>query len=244
MIIKFPTGFYETVIPQNPQDGGNVTFVISNTEPPRANLTFPKIPLGIVDRKKQPKTIGLLDRRDTVDDLVFTISQSSRTEEGNNNRQFETGQVLEFSDSPIKLIDPMLVGNTTQTQHDVNRLNYDALGVDAEEQQLIADSSLVVYRDLSDQLNTVRQRRRDSESLVTSNQKVINDTDRALKGLVIIQNSSPTTDSDVDDLIIKLGLRRSEAFEARDEATEVANTAAAEASVLVDEIRTVGTILT
>lgn len=244
MIIKFPTGFYETILPQEPEDGGNVTFTISNQAPPRTNLVFPKIPPGIVDRKKEPKTIELFNRRDVIGDLVFTISQSSRKEEGSNNKVFETGQVLDFSDAPLKSLDPMLVGSKTQTQHDTNRLNYDALGVNEEEQQLIADSSLLVHKDLSDQLNAVRQQRADSEQLVVANQKIINDANRTIDSLEVIQDSSSETDSDVDALIQKLKLKKDEALSLRDQAADEANTLAVQAVALVDEIRTVGTVLT
>jgi hypothetical protein len=244
MIIKFPTGFYETVLPQEPQDGGNVTFTISNNPPPRTNLVFPKIPPGIVDRKREPKTIELLDRRDVVGDLVFTVSRSSRSVEGSNNREFETGQVLEFSDAPLQTLEPMLVGEATQTQHDTNRLNYDALGVDEEEQQLIADSSLIAHKNLAEQLNIARQQRANAEQEVTAQQKIINDSNRALRALESIQDSTAGTDSDVTELIQKLQLKRDEAFVARDTATGAANAFADEANRLVDEIRNVSTVLT
>lgn len=243
MIIKFPTGFYETVLPNDPEDSGNITFTISNNPPPRTNLIFPKIPGGIVDRKRTPKTIELLDRRDILGDLTFKISRSSRIFEGSNDKVFETGQVLEFTDAPLQTLDPMLIGVKTQTQHDVVRLDYAALGVDDDEQQLIVDSSLLVHQDLSDQLNIVRQQRADAEQQVIANQKIINDANRTIDALEVIQSSSAETDDDVDALIEKMKTRKDEAFILRDQAANVANVLAAEATSLVDEIRTVSTVL-
>lgn len=243
MIISFPTGFYETALPQNPEDSGNVTFTISNNPPPRTNLVFPKIPPGIVNRKRKPRTIEVLNRRDAIGDLVFTISKSSRQEEGSNNKHFETGQVLEFSDAPLKTLDPMFVGPKTQVQHDINRLNYEALGIDEEEQQLIENSSLFVHKSLSDQLNTIRQQRADAEQTVTANQKIINDINRTISALTVIQESSSETDTDVDALIEKLISKRDAAFITRDKAVGSANSLAVEASRLVDEIRTISTVL-
>ena len=243
MIIKFPTGFYETVLPNFPEDSGNITFTISNNPPPRTNLIFPKIPGGIVDRKRTPRTIELLDRRSILGDLVFKISRSSRAFEGSNDKEFDTGQVLEFADAPLKTLDPMLIGVKTQTQHDVNRLDYTALGVDEDEQQLIADSSLLVHKELSNQLNVVRQTRADAEQQVIANQKIVNDTNRTISALEIIQDSSAETDDDVDALIEKMKIKRSEAFTLIDQATVIANSSAAEATILVDEIRTISTVL-
>lgn len=244
MIVKFPTGLYSNVLPQQPQDSGNVTFTISNSPPPRTNLVFPKIPPGIVDRRRLPRDPDILRRRDVIGDLVFTISQSRRDSEGSNNKVFETGQILEFTDAPLKALDPMLVSPKTETQHNVNRINYEPLGVDAEEQQTISDASLITQKNLADELNIVRQQRKNAEEIVTTNQKIINDANRTIDALVVIQNQTPTTDSDVDELIAKLEKKKDDAFKARDAASEAANALAAEATRIQDEIRTVSTVLT
>lgn len=244
MIIRYPTGFYRTVIPLSPDDGGNVTFTISNDTPPRANLLFPKIPPGIVDKKRQPRTISVLDRRDTVGDLVFTILRSTRSEEGNSNREYEIGQVLEFSDAPLKTLDPMFVGPTTETRHDVTRLDYTLLDVTEDEQQLIADSSLLTQKVLADSLNSIRQKRSDAEQLVVVNQKIINDVNRTLDALAVIQNSSAETDNDVDELVIKLKSKLDAAFAARDQAVANANLYASQAADLVDQLRELSVVLT
>lgn len=244
MIVKFPTGLYSNILPTEPGDGGNVTYTISNDPPPRTNLVFPKIPPGIVDRRKTPRDPDVLRRRSVIGDLAFTVSQSRRDTEGSDDKVFETGQILEFSDGPLKSLDPMLVDKTTETQHDVVRINYEPLDVDADEQQLISDTSLAAHKELSDQLNLVRQQRKNAEQVVVTNQKIINDSNRTIKALNVIQSQSPTTDSDVDDLIAKLEQKKNDAFVARDQATETANTLAAEASRLQDELRTVSTVLT
>lgn len=244
MIVKFPTGLYSNILPQEPQDGGNVTYTISNNPPPRTNLVFPKIPPGIVDRRRTPRDPDVLKRRDVVGDLAFTISQSRRDIEGSSDKVFETGQVLEFSDAPIKSLDPMLVSQKTETQHDAGRINYEPLGVDSDDQQLISDTSLATHKALSDQLNTVRQQRKNAEQIVVANQKIINDSNRTINALEVIQEQSPTTDGDVDDLIAKLEQKKNEAFVARNQATEAANALAAEATRIQDELRTVSTVLT
>jgi hypothetical protein len=59
-----------------------------------------------------------------------------------------------------------------------------------------------------------------------------------------IQEQSPTTSSDLDELILKLQEKKSEAIITRNQASDTANTLATEASKLQDELRTVSTVLT
>lgn len=243
MIIRYPTGLYVNVLPQTPDAGGNVTFTISNSPPPRTNLIFPKIPPGVVDRQRTSRNPDILRRREVIGDLVFTVSQSRRNIEGSNDKVFETGQVLEFSDRTLKSLDPMLVGRKTVIQHDIVRINYEPLDISYEDQEFINNSSLVVHKNLSDQLNIVRQQRKNAEQLVVSNQKIINDSNRTINALKIIQNQTPGTDSDIGELIVKLELKKGEAFVARDAAVEAANALSAEATQIQDELRTVSTVL-
>ena len=243
MIIRYPTGLYVNILPQTPDAGGNVTFTISNNPPPRANLLFPKIPPGVVDRQRLSRSLDILRRRTVLGDLVFTVSQSRRNTEGSNNKVFEIGQVLEFSDRILKSLDPMLVGRKTETQHDIVRINYEPLDISNEDQEFINNSSLVVHKSLSDQLNVVRQQRKNAEQLVVSNQKIINDSNRTINALKIIQDQTGMTDSGVEELIIKLELKKGEAFVARDVAIVAANAMSAEATQIQDKLRTVSTVL-
>lgn len=243
MIIKFPTGLYKTALPQNPEDSGNVTFVISNEIPPRTNLIYPKIPPGIIDKRRPPRTLPILDRRNSLGALIFSVSKASRHEKGNNSREFETGQILEFTDAPLRTLDPMLVAEVTQTQHDIIRLDYQNLGIDADEQQLIADNSLVVHKELVQELNDLKQRRADAEQRVTMHQKTINESNRAIEALTVIAEQSGTN-NDMTELIEKLEAKRDEAFVARDQATADANQLAELADQTLTELRKVATVLT
>lgn len=240
MIIRYPTGLYTNVLPQQPQNSGNVTFTISNSPPPRTNLIFPKVPSGIVNR-----TINRSNQevRSSVGDLVFTVIQSRRDLEGNNGKTFEIGQVLEFNDAPIKKLEPMFVGPKTVTQHNINRINYAELGIDDEGQKLIDNISMTTYKTLSDQLNFARQQRKNAEVLVSTNQKIINDSNRAINALKIIQINNVATDGQIDDLISKLEQRKSEAFIARDAASESANHFAIESTHILDQLKAISTVL-
>jgi|10_taG_2_1085330.scaffolds.fasta_scaffold00044_50 hypothetical protein len=241
MIIKFPTGLYD--LPSSPSDNQSVTFLVSNLAPPRTSLVYPKIPPGIVDRKHSAKIISLVERRGGVGDLIFNVSRGSRVQEGSNSKQFEIGQVLVFGDSPLKSLSPMLVSEKTETQHDLNRFDYEALGLTDEEQQLIKDSSIDTHDALTDRLNVLKKDRADAEVEVNTQQKLINEATRNIEALEVIADSSAQTSDDVLDLIGKLTQKKQTAFTARDTASELANALAAEAESVVTELRTVATVL-
>lgn len=243
MIVRFPTGLYKTVLPQEPGDGGNTTYTISNSPPPRTNLLFPKVPGGIVDRKRPTRVIDLFTRRETQGGLIFSVSSASRSEQGNNSRTFEIGQVLEFGDTPLKTVDPMFVSDRSETRHDTNQFDYEALGLTPEEIETISQSSLLAQQSLTDQLNQARESRANAEITVTTQQKVINDTTRNINALQIILDNSDETDPGVDNLIEKFKVKRDEAYAARDAAVALANQYAGEASALQDQLRAVATVV-
>lgn len=241
MIINFPTGLYD--LPTVPSDSRSVTFTISNEEPPRTNLVYPKIPLGIVDRKKTPNSLSLLERRSSFGGLIFSVSRASRVATGNNAHQFETGQVLSFGDTPLRVVSPMLVSEKTETQHDLNRFDYQSLNITAAEQQLIADASISTHDMLVGQLNELKRQRADAEIELNTQQKIINEATRNIEALAVIADNSVGTVGDIEALIEKLERKRQEAFEARDAASSAADAAAAEADLVVARLRAVATVL-
>lgn len=249
MLIRFPTGLYNTVLPSRPEDAGNVTYLISNTTPPRSNLLFPKVPAGIVEKRKPPKEIVLIDRRNTFGNLVFSISKATRKEEGNNARQFEIGQVLDFADISGQAVDVMLVGTTTEIRHDTNVLDYEQMGLSPEEEQAVAELSLLTQDQLANRLNELKQLRGDAEQVINVQQKLINDTTKTINSLTVTLEEGPTTGSAstealiVEQLIAKLKVKRSAAFATRDQAIADANRYADEATRVLDQLRTVGALV-
>lgn len=249
MIIRYPTGLYGTVIPKQPEDAGNVTFLISNTTPPRSDLLFPKVPRGIVEKQRPSRTIILTDRRNTFGNLVFSISKATRKEEGNSARQFEIGQVLDFNDTSGRSADAMLVGAITEIRHDTNILDYEQMGLTAEEEQAIADLSLLTHDQLANRLNELKQLRGDAEQVINVQQKLINDTTKTINSLQVTLNEGPGTGSVatemsiVEQLISKLEAKRTAAFLIRDQAIADANKYAAEAASVLDQLRIVGVLV-
>lgn len=249
MIIKYPTGLYNSVIPEEPSDKGNVTYLISMTSPPRANLVYPKVPIGVISRHKEPKVIDLIERRDTFGILVYTISKASRLVEGNNAKQYEVGQVLDFDNASGKAVEPMLVNPVTEIRHDQNLYDYAQMGLSEDEQKFISDTSLLTANALTEQLNDLKRLRADAEQIINVNQKLINDLTKTIESLTItleytaIDSSSGTEPNEVEELISRLEQRKNQAFIARDQAILDANQYATESNIVLDKLRSVGVLV-
>lgn len=241
MIINYPTGLYNSVIPIDPSDSGNVTFTISNSAPPRTNLVFPKLPT--VSKFSQSIAIvpNTVKRRSDLGDLIFTTSSSMRSIIGNADKTFEMGQILDFANIPVKSIDPMLVSNDTQIRHDVNSLNYDSIGIDDDDLAIINVASVKAQESFTIQLNNLKLLRANAEIIISNQQKIINDTNRAISAMQIIYDQ--TQDTDIKAIIDKLKLKLDSASVVLDAATTDANNYARQAELINDNLRTVSTIL-
>lgn len=249
MIIKYPTGLYYSVLPHKPSDAGNITYVISNTEPPRSDLLFAKVPIGVVNKPRPVPTIPIYDRRKAVGDLIFTISSATKNIEGNNARQYEIGQVFEFTETDAIAVDPMLVSPITEIRHDTNKIDYDALGLTAAEQDAMASATFSAQKDLMDRLNEIKNLRANAEEDINAQQKIINDTTRAIDGLTItldtsaIASSMGSEGSVIEEVINKLKNKRSDAVATKNELISLANSYASQASSLTDQLRSVGVLV-
>lgn len=240
MIVRFPTGLYKGVLPKNPDDVGNVTFTISNKEPPRTNLIYPKIPNGITNKTVDRNITLVSERRKHLGTLVFTVSKAQQANIGNTNRQYEIGQVSDFSSRPSQDIELMLVSQKTEIQHNTNEIDYQSLGLAADEQDIINNTSINLYSDLESQLSAVKQMRADSDQSINSYQKLINDTNRALDALKVI---SAKSNVDVDNMIAKLEANRDDLFEKKRNAISASNAYAAQAESLLASLRQLSVVV-
>ncbi len=239
MIINFATGLYRNVLPHNPSDGGNVTYTISNTSPPRTDLIFLKIPIGVVNQQRTP---NILTPRNSVGSLIFAVSSAQRQDLGNNSRQYELGQILEFADSVDQpIVQQMLVNQITETRHDTSVLDNSVLGLDQSEADLIATTSTQAYAILSSSLNQLKQLRADAESEIASQQKAINELNRTITALQVVQQQAP--DNGVQDLIIKLQTRRDAIIVAMNQTITNANAYSTQAADIVNQLRSVAVVV-
>jgi hypothetical protein len=91
MIINFPTALYESVLP-GPSESGNITYTISNQDPPKSSNTFLQLPRNEEIRKTPPRTYSKYDKRKFSSDLIFNITIPSLSTEGSGIKNFEIGQ--------------------------------------------------------------------------------------------------------------------------------------------------------
>lgn len=240
--MNFPTGLYKTVLPSAPSVRGNITYTISNDPPPRTNLLFPKVPRGIVDRKKEIKTIDIVTRRDTQGELIYTVNSSNRSKEGNNSKTYEMGQILEFGATTVKTIDPMFVSKKSETRHDTNVFDYSELGLTADDIKALNTASLLKQADLVAKLNAVVQDRADAEVEIANQQKIINDTTRNIDALKIVLDD-PESDPSIKAIYDKFVAKREAAFVDREIAINNANKYAADAMRYKDDLNKISTVV-
>jgi hypothetical protein len=206
--------------------------------------------MGVLLLQKDAKNPDIVARRkQTFGELIYTISRASRSDEGNNARQYELGQVLEFDEQSGKDVDPMLVSEVTEIQHDTNKLDYSSMGLSEEEQNAIQDVSLVTQTTLMNRLNDMKRLRANSEQLINTYQKTINDTTKTIDSLEITLSEAPdygslsTELANIEDIIIKLKAKRDQAFIDRDYEIEQANFYSAESTKVIDRLRAVGVLV-
>lgn len=238
MIIRYPTAYYADIIPKRPADSGNITYTISNEEPPRSDLLFQKIPLGIENKQREQLPIDPVVRRNTFGQLLYSVSRSSAIAEGNNSQQYNIGQVIEFQPVNQVAVDIMLVGGKTETRHDVNIVDYDRIGISEDELLVMSRASLKTQQKLVDELNRIKRLRGDAEQTINVQQKLINDINRTIKSLEITM-SQIGQDDDMQMILDKLRLNLEKAITSRDKAVSDANEYASDANVILEKLRSV-----
>lgn len=243
MIINYPTGLYVSVLPKEPQDSQNITYLISTTSPPRTSLLFPKIPIGIALHQREPRQLTTVERRQTVSDLLFTISRASRQQSGNNAKQYEIGEVLPFEDTNLKTTNPMLVAEKTEIQHNLNKFDYEELGLTESDVAIIDTESQKTFSTVAQRLNELRVARSNSEVTINTQQKIVNEASKNIVALEAMAEASDSTGSDILALIDKLTVRKRTAAAALQAAIVDANAYATEADEQLARLRAIATVL-
>lgn len=248
MIIRYPTGLYYNQLP-GPTGKGNVTYTISNNAPRRSELSFIKVPTGIVYRKRNEYPVDSIERRSTLGSLVFTVTKSGSSDAGNGDKQYELGQVFDFDVISGKEVTPMLVAPTLEMRHDTNIIDLNKLGLSDDEISAVSSATYAAQDDIIVRLNTTRQARADADTLIITYQKTINDATKAIDALTLTMDTGAITGSlgtegaVVETVIAKLKKKRDEAFLLRDETIVKADKLAAEATALADHLRSIGVLV-
>jgi hypothetical protein len=190
MIIKYPTGFYRSQLKTFVQET-NITYNISNNPPLRSAIVFQKIPDGVAALKRA--TVPQI-RRDVVGELVYTSSNGSSVSIDNGQRVKQIGEVLEFSDT-LDILEPK---NTPESQllisHDLFYTDYNIIGLDDAEVGTIDAEVQSQLRIKSDLVNNLKTSHASIVAEISSKNKLLNDVNRTIQGLTLLQQSEAIVD--------------------------------------------------
>lgn len=175
MIVNYPTGLFDTVLPKLPGDVGDVTFTCSALRPPRPNLFFLQEP-----RITRNRTVYITSDLRRRGDLVYTVASSGQTTAAVGGKQYEPGQVLDFVGQPVLELQPQLVVRETVIRHNTNLLDLVALGISQDDIDSLGDKSALAMARLIDDLNRYRSERANTEVKISDNQKLINEVVKAI----------------------------------------------------------------
>jgi hypothetical protein len=195
MIIRFPTGLYQTVLPKQPSDDQSVTFLISSTEPPRPAGTFQTLPVAEVV-KRHDAILDEIARRDSYGELVLTDDVGTQTVTGSTKKTFEVGQILSFEAPPEAA--PLVVSPVqVHIRHDTNALDLGSLGLSAVEVEDLLSASLQRKQALDGELVAVIADVENAGVDIAENQKDINEAQKALDAARVVYGGSSGSDGSV-----------------------------------------------
>jgi hypothetical protein len=169
------------------------------SDPPNGTLTEVQLPAAIERRQR-----SAIDTTKPNGQRIYTNTLSNASSIGSAKKQYEVGQVLEFVTSEESALQPMLVADTLEIQHNTNILDLSSLGVSESDITAINNSADTQFTTLNDELNIVRQERIDTEVAISENQKNQNETQKAIDALVQLVAYDSSLQSVLDSLKIKL----------------------------------------
>lgn len=181
MIIRFPTGLYKPVIPTGSQSG-NITWLISTEDPPRSPVRLVQLPVAEELEPAPDRIFTDRERRQQFGDLIYTVTKNNRSEPGSNIKQFELGENLEFESNPPELeVLPLQSPSELEIQHNTNMLDLESLGLTEVEIADLTEGSEDKQAELEALFNSKNIEAKNFDTLISENQKKINETNKAIK---------------------------------------------------------------
>lgn len=195
MIITAPTALYESLLPKLPSDVGNVTWTISSNDAPRASQTIPQ--LTQVDEYKSlpPMPYNPSCREIGVGAYIFDLSYTLSTTPGSGKKQYEAGQLIDFTQETLPVINDLLVPESVELQQNTNLLELSQYGLSEEEILSLDQSARGSMNEAIDTLNVTKATINSLTVQISDNQKSINEVRKALSAASLL--------FDMEDPIIK-----------------------------------------
>lgn len=191
MILKGPTGPFKNKLPASPSDSGSVTYTISNKEAPNITPVKTLILPEIENIRPAPK----LDKniRNTLGDLIYSITTGAKSSPGSNKKTFEVGELLETTITEVANILSIQVPESINIQHNTNKLDFASMGLTANEVASIEAASISTFETLRTQANSLKRTVENIKISIKENQKNINELNKAIKSLYIVYPNGNST---------------------------------------------------
>lgn len=184
MIINYPTALYRSVLPAS-DESGNITYTISNQDPPKSLSIFLQLPRNEEIRKQPNRTYSKEDKRQFSSNLVFNLTIPSLSTEGSGSKTFEIGQFLDFTSEIEAIPDPYSL-ESIELRQDTNVVDYKKFGLDESEYINIVKIAGKRMDDISNEINTIGTRLNNNKENVSSNQSDINESTKLYNNIVLI----------------------------------------------------------
>lgn len=236
MIINKPTGMYRDVIPESPDDSGNIIFTISSTNPPRNVLNFQQIPTGVAARRRAERAADAVLRRSNLGPLVLTDKKNNRSSIIRGNSMFNAGEVVEFNGEPADTVNR--VNTALETRHDQFRISADNLGVDDDGFDNISKNAENAQRAILDDLEELQKQYSVLSDEIVSKQNSINELTRAINGLDAILSRDPSNES-MKDTRDQIESKRSTEMQSKKDTIEELNKIPDKIKQKHDELRAI-----
>jgi hypothetical protein len=234
MIILFPTSLYDSILPKEPSDPQNITYLISSEDPPRATQDLLQLPISEELKELPTRTFSKRDNRAVVGDFIFHVSSSGNSDIGSAKKQFEIGQLLDFDTETLPTVDPTEVPAVVNLQQNTNTLDLEGLGLSEEESDDLVMQAEDKFEELVNELNVIKEQISNDEVAIAENQKSLNETNKTLNAAQIVLDA--TGDTSTQGIIDKLAESKSALEAQRTSLVDNLNSSKARAKTAFDDL--------
>lgn len=126
---------------------------------------------------------SLATARLAAGELIFTSSASRRVELGNSSFQYTIGQTIdELAEANVPTV-ALLPGTSSDFQHNLNQLDYTAMGLSQNQQAELLSAAYTQYNVLQTLLNQTREEYLGLQTLIATDQKTLNEVNKAISAV-------------------------------------------------------------
>jgi hypothetical protein len=198
MIITFPTALYLSVL----EEAGNITFLVSSTDPPRPQTTTLQLFRGEELRELPQRVFTEKDREKTLGQLFASLAFGSKAVAGQGKKPLEIGQLLEFITQQEQVLPEALAGpEQLDIQHDLNLLDLEAAGLNDEEIDELQETAQTRFKELVGEFKAFQTTIASTKIKIDSNQRTTNEVRKAIQASQIAFSADS---SDGNEIIRKL----------------------------------------